>query len=615
EEDELTRVGENQLPAPVRDSIAMTVAHTYRYVDAAPRLTAVTARREREQGRFDAQVDTLISLDDVTTTAEAVVDIHVKSGSLAGLELVLPEGVNFLDLSAPSLREHQLRTVGDEQHIAVNFTQDLEGQFRIEVRYERIGAERSDQAELTVPTLHVRGADVEQGRIAVEALAAVQVDPATTDRLSPLDVGELPQQLILRTTNPILHAYKYVQASPRPELALRITRHAEIATQDATIDEANYQTLVTRDGFSVTTARFLVRNQRKQFLRVTLPENAEVWSARVDGQPETPALEANDSDAPTVLINIINSADGFPVELVYATREAPIGVFGRVRGTLPTPEMVVTRTTWEVFLPADADYAAPRSDLTLREPGALVSDLPDLAEGSPNGLQVLVPAEGVRFTFEKLYAGQGGEAAEFSIPYASGWGSTLSTLLSLFGTALVWLAVVGLVMVRRRAIPRLPAGAVKLATYRDHGDGAPEVRFHRSVVPTLLASGLTGLVLLAVSLGYLATSPAAAASASAVIGTAVLSLALRDHLRQWTGKLRGSIGLKPASPTSNHAPNPPKGFSSGPRPVQAPDTDPSSSGTPNRDTGDATSGATSTSETAPTDDEPDLGDSEPRLDD
>ncbi|MEM9195303.1 MAG: hypothetical protein AAGF12_39390, partial [Myxococcota bacterium] len=98
EEDELTRVGENQLPASVRDSIAMTVAHTYRYVDAAPALTAVTARREREQGRFDAQVDTLISLDDVTTTAEAVVDIHVKSGSLTGLELVLPEGVNFLDL-------------------------------------------------------------------------------------------------------------------------------------------------------------------------------------------------------------------------------------------------------------------------------------------------------------------------------------------------------------------------------------------------------------------------------------------------------------------------------------------------------------------------------------
>lgn len=527
--DGLTRVGENQLPAALRDAIAMTVAHTFRYVEPPPPLTAVTTAREREQGRFDAQVDTLISLGDAITSGVAMVDVHVKSGGLSSLSLALPSGVSFLDLSAPSLRQHRVEETDDGPVVRVEFTQEMEGVFRVEVQYERILVDGED--ELPVPSLHVRGADVEQGRIAVEALAAVQVDPTVTQQLSPVDVTELPQQLVLRTTNPILHAYKYVHAAPAPSLGLRITRHREIETQDATIDSAQYRTLYTRDGFAVTTATFIVRNQRKQFLRVGLPRGSEVWSTRVHGEAETPAIASDSSDdAPAVLINIIHSTDGFPVELVYATRVPALGAFGRVSGSLPRPDVVVTRSRWTVLLPQGASYGEPSSDMDLVVDGAIASaaDLALPAHGARD-LRLEVPDEGVRFVFEKLYAGQSGQDVGFSIPYSSSWGARLTAGLGLLGALLLWLGVLGLLAGRLRALAA-PPSAIPLSTYRSSTDAATPDRVGRRAAAALAALAALGAGLLAFTCGYLSASAAPAAWLSAVIATLVAAAVVRPRL-------------------------------------------------------------------------------------
>ena len=58
-----------------------------------------------------------------------------------------------------------------------------------------------------------------------------------------------------------------------------------------------------------------------------------------------------------------NSATGFPVEIVYATRAASMGFMGTVSGRLPTPDMVVTHTRWDVYLPHGPRYRKPDSTL------------------------------------------------------------------------------------------------------------------------------------------------------------------------------------------------------------------------------------------------------------
>ncbi len=119
-----------------------------------------------------------MSLGDVAVMSSASIEIHVKSGGLDRVDLALPAGANLLNLVAPSLRTHRVV----DGVVEVEFTQEMEGDFRIEATYERLLGENA--AEVEAGTLRVRGAEVEQGRIAVEASSAVEVARRSSSRSS-----------------------------------------------------------------------------------------------------------------------------------------------------------------------------------------------------------------------------------------------------------------------------------------------------------------------------------------------------------------------------------------------------------------------------------------------
>ena len=498
QEERLSSVGENQLPAFVRNRLALTVAHTYKYTDPDPMLVVKAVAPERQQGKFDAQVDTLISIGEVTMRGSATVEVNVKSGSIMELSLKLPDEINVLGVSGPSLRTQQVRPDENGQSIQLEFTREMEGQFRIEVNYERIMGE----GEAQVPTITVFAAEVEHGRIAVEALSAVEVQAAAAERLSTLDINELPQQLVLKTTNPILLAYKYVHAQPPFGLALKITRHPEIQVQEAAIEEVVYRTLFTSDGLAVTSARFVVRNSRRQFLRLDMPSGSRIWSVFVDDRAEKPARVGDAENTSAVLIKMINSAAGFPVDMVYATPVAELGFIGTLSARLPQPDMVVTRTRWDVFLPAGPKYGTPDSRLDLVQRGYQAEAVRDVLSVQPGqALRINVPTRGIHYAFEKLYANQSLQPAGFSIRYVSVQGSRLGLLLSILGTLLVWAAILAL------------------------------ARFKLSRHMVMVVLGL-GAVLLLVSVAYLKTSP---------VPASVLSLLVALLLGMWFGLQRWRV--------------------------------------------------------------------------
>jgi hypothetical protein len=464
-------------------------------------------------------VDTLISIGDVTMKGSASVEINVKSGVILALALRLPLGVNVLGVTGPSIRSHEVRAADSHQSIDIDFTQEMEGQFRLEVNYERIMGD--NEPEPRVPTVSVADAEVEHGRIAVEALSAVEVRATAAEQLSSLDVNELPQQLVLKTTNPILLAYKYVHAEPPYRLTLKITRHREIDVQVAAIEKAHYSTLYTRDGLAVSTARFYVRNSRRQFLRLELPPESQIWSVFVDGKAEKPAEAESSEDGSAVLIKMINSATGFPVEIIYATRVASMGFMGTVYGRLPTPDMVVTHTRWDVYLPVGPSYRNPDSTLDPVINGRLVNGLglggealaraqsaKGVALGEP--LRLSVPSQGIHYAFEKLYANQSPQAATFSLGYASVEGNRLGLALSLLGAVLLWLAIVAI--------------------------GGRRVPMSRSTALGVLVAGV-GMLLAAI--GYLGTSPAPAATLALVIAVLLGIWLAVQRLRDWRAARAG----------------------------------------------------------------------------
>ncbi|MGF1528308.1 MAG: hypothetical protein ACFCBW_16140 [Candidatus Competibacterales bacterium] len=333
------------------------------------------------------------------------------------------------------------------------FTREMAGQFRLELNYEQIFPEGASR--VPVPVIRVLEAQVERGRLAVEALAAVEVQAAVSDHLTPVDIDELPQSLVLKTSNPLLMAFRYAHADPAFELVLAVTRHREVSVRVADIEDARYQTLVTRDGLAVTAARLQVRNSRRQFLRFELPAEAEVWSAFVAGQPERPARSVDDPN--TVLVPLINSANGFAVELVYAMPLAPLGATGVVEVGLPEPDLVVTRTQWALYLPRAFRYFPPVSNLEVTGPfggmGPVQRELAAAQAQLGRPLRIDVPTEGRGLFFAKLYAGQALEPPFVRVRYVDptlaglAWGSALvGGILAALG---LWGALFGASAARR----------------------------------------------------------------------------------------------------------------------------------------------------------------------
>lgn len=507
---EMVEVGENQLPAFFRNQLSQAVSHTYKYHNGQAELVANTVTPERKRGKFNAQIDTLISIGEVTLKGLVSIENDVKSGSLLDLRLSLPADVNILSVSGPSIRTHTIVADGDIQRVDIEFTQEMEGHFRVELNYERIMLDGA--AKITVPQIAVADADVEHGRIAIEALSVLEVQASQVEQLSSLEINELPKQLLLKTTNPILLAYKYVKTDKPFALDLRITRHEEIDVQVAAIDSAAYKTLYTLDGLAVTRAQYSVRNSRRQFLRLTLPENSNIWSVFVNGHAQKPAFASGSDDGPReVLIKMINSASAFPVELVYATQAATMRTFGKVSGHLPRPDMIVTHTNWDVYVPPSPRYSEPRSNMnilsshvaaSLKEASVdlLRATAGSIVSGEP--LHIELPTQGLRYQFSKLYANQSADDAGFSIRYVHRSANLVGFWLSIVAVIVCWAGIVAM--------------------------GSKRIITPGFFPPTLIVSG-AGMAIAAI--GVLGAGVVPASVLALVIGMALGGVVLWQHWR------------------------------------------------------------------------------------
>ena len=110
--------------------------------------------------------------------------------------------------------------------------------------YERNIGEGSVVAE--VPSIKAVGVERENGYFGVAARTNVELAVNKLDRVTPIDVKELPSSIWGRSANPILLAFKYLN---HPfNITIDVTRHEELPVLVAAVDVANYVTLYTEEG-------------------------------------------------------------------------------------------------------------------------------------------------------------------------------------------------------------------------------------------------------------------------------------------------------------------------------------------------------------------------------
>jgi hypothetical protein len=169
--------------------------------------------------------------------------------------------------------------------------------------------------------------------------------------------------------SPCSLGFKYRQADYK--VPLRVNQHQDVDVLVTIADTAEAVTMVTPDGKVMSQMVWYVRNNRRQFLRINLPEGAELWSVKVADKAVQPAKD----DKGAILIPLVRSrASGsalaaFSVEMVWIEAgQAPDAKGnGAVDLSLPVADIPQTYVRWAVYLPYEAKVKVKATTSTMRE--------------------------------------------------------------------------------------------------------------------------------------------------------------------------------------------------------------------------------------------------------
>jgi len=310
-----------------------------------------------------AEVSTLVSLGDGVAKCKSFIDFSILQTEIANLKVFFPEDVGIINVSGNNLRNWKVSKDGNGKVLDVYLNYGVKGNYALIVDYERNTGVGSVSAQL--PQLKVLGAEREKGYIGVETLDNIEVNLASTEGASLVDVKELPRNIWQQASNPLLLGFKYLEYPY--SIIVDMIKHKEIPVLVATIDNAEYITLVTKEGKVLTKAVYRARNNVKQFLKIELDKNAEIWSCFIDGRPVKPAKDEEGN----ILIPLKKSqkeSQGllqFPIEIVYLNSVPKFSWFGTLKLSLPKIDIPQNELYWKLNLPFEKTYVFPTGDLDL----------------------------------------------------------------------------------------------------------------------------------------------------------------------------------------------------------------------------------------------------------
>ena len=302
--------------------------------------------------RYRGSLTELVSLSEDSTAIVSESEIQVTQGEAREIRIHLPEKINVNQVSGAAVADWEMRGAD----LAVTFIEPIERSTRFVVSCE---THLARDGQIGIPLLRLIDAERESGGVAVEVLGAGEIKEPKSQGLEEADASDLGEMISSRQS-PSLAAYRFRNEDPATRaLTLDIVRYAQQAVLLANVEEARYSVLLSNDGKSLVEARYAVRNNQRNFAKVTLPSGATVWSAALSGRPVRPGQSTDGS----LLIPLEKSRGGedapeFVVELVYFTRGTKWDDKGNVSLAMPALDLPVSRTGLLVYYPPRFKVAA-----------------------------------------------------------------------------------------------------------------------------------------------------------------------------------------------------------------------------------------------------------------
>jgi hypothetical protein len=307
--------------------------------------------------RLRGSLTQLLGLGEDSTSINAEVRLEIAQGAAHEVSIQIPDKVTINQVLGAMVADWQVKS----NELSVTFLEPVEQTARFvitgETRCPRDG-------QMSIPILRLLNAERETGGLAVEVLGAGEISDVKSEGLEVADATDLGE-LVASHQSPSLDAFRFRtgDATLRRSLSVNVARYTPQAVLLANVEEARYQVLLSREGKTLIQARYAVRNNQRNFLKITLPQGATIWSASLAGKPVRPG-QAPDGGflLPLDKARSGEEAPEFAVEIVYLVRGTPWNDKGQFKLALPALDLPVSRTGLLLYHP-------PLFKLTT-EPGA-----------------------------------------------------------------------------------------------------------------------------------------------------------------------------------------------------------------------------------------------------
>ena len=307
--------------------------------------------------RMRGSLTQLLGLGEDSTSLYAEVNIEVVQGAANQVKIQVPDKVTVNQVLGAMIADWDVK--GGE--LSVTFLEPVEQSAKFvvtgETRLPRDGG-------IDVPLLRLLESERDSGGVAVEVLGAGEIKDLKSQGFEKVDAAELGQTIAGRQS-PSLVAFRLRPGAAKTGTALtvQVARYTQQAVMTANIEEARYRVLMSSEGKLLVQARYGVRNNQKNFVRIALPAGATVWSASLAGKPVRPGQSPDGS----LLFPLAKTRSGeevpaFAIEIIYLARAAAWTDKGKAVLVLPTLDLPVSRTGVVLYYPPDFRLIA--------EPGA-----------------------------------------------------------------------------------------------------------------------------------------------------------------------------------------------------------------------------------------------------
>jgi len=296
--------------------------------------------------RLRGSLTELVGLGEDATSINAEVNLEVAQGAAREAKIEIPDEVTVNQVLGAMVADWEVK----DGELSVTFLEPLDGTARFVITGE--GRSPRD-GQIAVPLLRLMSAEGETGGVAVEVQGAGEIKDIRAEGLESADATDLGEWVASRQS-PSLEAFRFRSGEGKMARSLSVTvaRYTPQAVLMANVEEARYQVLVSREGKTFVQARYAVRNNQRNFLKITLPAGATLWSASLSGKAVRPGRAPDGS----VLLPLDKARAGeeappFAVEVVYLVRGTAWNEKGQFALVLPALDLPVSRTGLLLYHP------------------------------------------------------------------------------------------------------------------------------------------------------------------------------------------------------------------------------------------------------------------------